>query len=308
MKEDVLDYIENSNQSELIEDISTQESSDNRVKEALKIYFSSIDSLVGEQDEVDSSKKQLDFFLSKRFLMTAYNNLKNFDPAIHDHNDITEKLKLIKKLQKAYNTTGDKDNVPELAFEMIFLRAQPEYVKFISDKERCLSHISVLKTLEESLLPEIREREAEINKLKKSDKRRTLLENEIKPIRGQYVDGVEKKAVLIEELNAMEDIKEIYTEKYYESFIDELSKLSVEYKNVLSTILDHKAGELDNLIWENAAKSKLIQEYFFDAGIEGDYSTKTYLNYYINTLDKSKMGTEQKELTKFLKYLEKIDK
>ena len=179
----MLDYIENFEQSESTEDSVLEEEPDSRISDALQNYFSSVKSLVGKEGEPTGSKKKLDYFLSKRFLMTAYNNLKNFDPAIHDHRDITEKLTLIKELQKAYHNAGDKVNVPELAFEMIFLRNQPEYVKYISDKEEYIRQISLLKITEESLSPEIQEREVEIKKLSKNDKRRNVLEDKIKPIR-----------------------------------------------------------------------------------------------------------------------------
>ena len=285
-----------------------QEGTDQRVSKALEKYFNSINSLIGEQNGHINTKSQLDYFLSKRFLMTAYNNLKNFDPSIHDHRDITEKLKLIHQLHKAYYNAGDKAEVPQLAFETIFLNSQPEYHQFISDQERCVRRISVLTSMEQSLSPEIKGREAEIKKLKKNDKKRSKLEDELKPLRGNYVDAVDEKASTVEELAAMEDIKVTYTEKYYDSFINELSKLSEEFKNVLATILNFKAYELDELIWMNAARSKLIQEYFQEAGIDGDYSTLTYLRYYLNTLDKKKIGDEHDELFKFLEYLEKEQK
>lgn len=286
----------------------SQENPASKVSDALENYFSSINSLVGEQNELIDSTKQLDYFLSRRFLMTAYNNLRNFDPAIHDHKDITEKLELIKQLHKAYYNAGEKVNVPELAFEMIFLRSQPEYLQYISDKQRCTDRITVLAIMEKSLLPQIQDREAEVKKLSKSDKRRKILEDKIKPLRGSYVDAVDEKASLAEELSALTDIKAIYTEKYFDAFVDALSKLSGKYQKVLSTILNHKAYELDELIWQNAAKSKLIQGYFCDAGIEGDYSTKTYLRYYLNSLDKKQLGDKQGQLIKFLNYLEKTEK
>lgn len=303
MKTDVLEYIKSVNQSELMEEEIDIQEPDSRVSDALNRYFSSINSLVEKESDSINQTKQLDFFLSKRFLMTAYNNLSNFDPAIHDHKDITEKLKLVRELEKAYHSAGDKVNVPELAFDVIFLRSQPEYIQYLSDKERCLTRISVASTLIQSLSPELQEREAQIKKLSKNSTKRKVLEEEIKPIRGKYVDSVDEKAKFTEELKALPDLKEIYTQKYFTSFIEELSKLSAEYKEVLGTILNFKASELDALIWENAANSKLIQEYFRDSGIYGDYCTETYLQYYLNTLDKSKLGAEQRELTEFLKHL-----
>jgi hypothetical protein len=273
------------------------------VSEALQNYFNSVDFLMSREPKSNDSKAQLDYFLSRRFLITAYNNLKNLDPALHDHKDIKEKLKILQDLHNAYNTVSDKSSVPEVAFEMIFLRAQPEYIQYIKDKEDWISRVSALTTITESLFYEIEKREKEINKLAKNDKNRLLLENAIKPLRGDYVDAIHERAQLAEKLAQMNDLKAIYSEKYFDSFADELSKLSKEYKKVLVKILNNKASELDNEIWKHASKSKLIREYFSDAGIEGDYTTTTYLGYYLKTLDKRQLGDEQVELFKLFNYL-----
>lgn len=288
----------------------SQESSDNneevlsKVKKTLENYFSSFDSLIGNSSKEVDKQGQLDYFLSKRFLMTAYNNLKNFDPSIHDHKDITEKLKIIQQLHKAYYNSGEKVNVPQLAFEMIFLRAQPEYVQFVSDKEKYTSRISVLKTAEQSLSSQIRDKASAQKELTKNDKRQAEFQNELKHLRGNYVDAVDEKATLDEKLAELTDIKVIYTKKYYGCFVGELSKLSKEYQKVIGKILNYKAYELDELIWKNAAKSKHIQAYFDESGIEGDYSTLTFLRYYLNTIDKKKLTDEHGDLFKFLEYLE----
>jgi len=274
------------------------------VSEALQNYFNSVEFIMKREPKAPNTKAQLDYFLSRRFLITAYNNLKNLDPALHDHKDIKEKLEKLQELHKAYNTVNDKESVPEAAFEMIFLRAQPEYIEYIKEKENCISRVSALTTVTESLFYEIEKREKELKKLAKNSKNRTELENAIKPLRGDYVDGIHERAQLIEKLAQMEDLKALYTEKYFDSFAAELSKLSKEYKKVLVKILNTKASELDYEIWKHASKSKLIREYFSEAGIEGDYTTVTYLGYYLKTLDKKQLGEEHAELFKFYNYLQ----
>ncbi len=278
------------------------------VSEALQNYFNSVDFIMKRTKKSADAGAQLDYFLSKRFLITAYNNLKNLDPALHDHKDIKEKLNALQELHNAYNTVSDKTSVPEVAFEMIFLRSQPEYIQYIQDKEEWISRFSALTTISESLFYEIEKREKEIKKLAKNDKSRILLENAIKPLRGKYVDAIHERAQLAEKLAQMKDLKAIYSEKYFDSFASELSKLSKEYRKVLVKILDTKASELDYEIWKHASKSKLIREHFSEAGIEGDYTTMTYLGYYLKTLDVRQLGDDQVELFKFFNYLKEQQK
>jgi hypothetical protein len=273
------------------------------VSEALQNYFNSVDFLMSREPKSADTKAQLDYFLSRRFLITAYNNLKNLDPALHDHKEIKEKLSVLQDLHNAYNTVSDKASVPEVAFEMIFLRSQPEYIQYIKDKDDWISRISALTTITETLFYEIEKREGELKKLAKNDKNRLSLENGIKPLRGDYVDAIHERAQLAEKLAQMKDLKAIYSEKYFDSFAYELSKLSKEYKKVLVKILNTKASELDYEIWKHASKSKLVWEHFSEAGIEGDYTTMTYLGYYLKTLDKKQLGDEHVELFKFFNYL-----
>jgi hypothetical protein len=105
----------------------------------------------------------------------------------------------------------------------------------------------------------------------------------------------------------MSDIKASYTEKYYEPFTKELLQLGVQYQKVIGKILNYKAYDLDQAIWKQASKSPIIQSYFANAGIQGDYSTVTFLHYYLRTLDKKKLRKEHTDLFKFLDYLENLD-
>ena len=293
----------NSQESKGLSSPGKKQSSTYDVSSTLKNYFSSVEGTIGESSGGVNKNGQLDYFLSRRFLITSYNNLKGLDPSLHDHKIIKKKLNILQDLHKAYYAVTERVGVTDLAFEMIFLRSQPEYIKFLRDKQRCLDGIASASPLVNSLSFEIENIEAEIEQTN-SNKIKIGLEKRLKKLRGNYVDAVHKNASLTEELNAMVDIKAIYTEMYFKSFEIELSKLKVQYKKVLSKILSHKAYDLDYEIWKHASKSKLVQEYFKESGIIGDYSTKTFLKYYLKTLSKEKLGDEQRDLFKLLNYLE----
>ncbi|WP_373073969.1 hypothetical protein [Sulfurimonas sp.] len=285
--------------------ISTEEcTAKYSVAQTLQSYFSHIEDVIGEPPEIINTKAQLDYFLSKRFLLTAYNNLRGLDPSLYEHKEIKKKLNIIEDLQKAYNSITEKDDIPDLAFEMIFLRVQPEYVQYQKAREKCLNGIPILTRIINSLEPEIKRGEENLKSI--NDNRiKPKLKEKLKKIRGRYVDAIHERACLTEELADMKNIKAIYKEKYFHEFEKELSILHVKYKDMLSRILNYKAYDLDISIWKNAGRSKPIQEFFRDAGIKGDYSTKTFLRYYLDTLDKDKLKDEQAELFKLLEYLEK---
>lgn len=276
------------------------------IQQTLDSYFKPIDFLIGDPPEVVNTKEQLDFFLVRRFLMTAYNDLRSLDGSLHRDPEVTEKLETIQELQKAYRNVKDRVDKYKLAFEMIFLRSQPEYLRFIRHKEQCLSRISTLSAMEESLFPDIRKKEEEFKQIPlKEAAKRLKMEEELKKLRKSYVDVIHENAGIAEELSTIEDVKAKYTEIYYDEFVTELLKRASFYLKQLGQILNYRAYEFDSLIWNHAANSKSIKEYFASSGIQGDYSILTFLRYYLKTLDKEKLSEEQRELFRLQEYLER---
>lgn len=275
------------------------------IGETIDNYFKPIVALIGKPPSVVNTIAQLDFFLVKRFLMTAYNDLNGLDRSLHNNPEIIKILQEVQELQKAYRTIDARLETPKLAFEMIFLRSQPEYLRFIRHKEHCLSHISMLSKIEESLFPDIQAREEEIKLLPKIEyKQRLVLEKELKSMRRNYVDTIHENAELFEELSTMEDLKAVYTQKYAENFFSEFLKIGGRHLETLKSILNYRAYDFDKLIWAHAENSKVICEFLESADIEGEYSTLTFLRYYLKSLNPDKLNAEQKELSKLEAYLE----
>jgi len=275
------------------------------IDETIHNYFKPIVTLIGQPPSMVHTIAQLDYFLVKRFLMTAYNDLKGLDRSLHNNAEIIKILEEISQLQKAYRTIEARLDTPKLAFEMIFLRSQPEYLRFIRHKEHCLSHISMLSKIEESLFPDIQAREEELKLIPKNDvKQREVLEKELKSMRRNYVDTIHENAELFEELSTMEDLKAVYIQKYSEDFLSQFLKVGGKHLETLKSILNYRAYDLDKLIWAHAEKSKVIREFLSSASIEGEYSTLTFLRYYLKTLNRDKLNVEQKELFKLEEYLE----
>jgi hypothetical protein len=68
--------------------------------------------------------------------------------------------------------------------------------------------------------------------------------------------------------------------------------------------LDGYAYVFDQKMWERAETSSSIIAFFKKAHIEEEFSSKTFLKYFIKTLDKNKMSKELKRLEDLLYYLE----
>jgi hypothetical protein len=61
--------------------------------------------------------------------------------------------------------------------------------------------------------------------------------------------------------------------------------------SALREIIQTKSYYLDKLLWELAADSQTIAKFFRQARIEGDYSTKTFISYYLRNIDINKSST-----------------
>ena len=295
------------------EDYSEDESSGSRrptfsVKETIENYFKPIAIFIGKPPEIVNTMSQLDYFRVKRFLMTSYNDLKGLDSSLHNNTEIKKILDEIQELHKAYRTIEARLDSPKLAFEMIFLRSQPEYLQYIRHKEHCLNRISILSKMEESLFPDLQEKEEELKSIPKDENtKREALEKQLKTLRRHYVDTIHENAEFYEEISTMEDLRAVYIDNYSEEFFSELLKVGGNYSQALRSILNYRAYDFDKLIWKYAEKSKVIREFLASANIEGSYSTLTFLRYYLRTLNPDKLNAEQRELFNLEEYLENVE-
>lgn len=274
------------------------------VEETLFNYFKPIGFLIGEPPEIVNTTHQLDYLLARRFLVTAYNDLKSVDSSIYNNDDIKRRIEELQQMYRAYMEVKDRIDAPRLAFELIFLRSQPEYLQFIRYKEHCLSRLSILSQQEESLFPDIKQKEDQFKKMSIDDENRDALEKEIKGMRRNYVDAIHENANISKELMTMTDVKTSYVDKYFDGFVDQLLLKGGEHLQTMGKILNYRAYDFDKLIWQGAKKSKSIREYFNSGGIEGKYSTLTFLQYYLNTLDRDKLSHEHKDLFVLQEYLQ----
>lgn len=278
------------------------------IEETISNYFKPIAVFIGEPPEVVNTSAKLDYFQVQRFLMTAYNDLKSLDASMHNNSQIKKILDEIQQLRKAFYTIEARLDSPKLAFEMIFLRSQPEYLQFIRHKDHCLHRVSILSRMEESLFPDIQEKEEAFKKLPKNAyKERSELEKELKSLRGHYVDTIHENAQMYEELSSIDDLKSTYTRKYFDSFLTEFMKVGGKYLETLKSILNYRAYDFDKLIWNHAEESRSIKEFLTSSNIEGEYSTLTFLRYYLKSLNKDKLNQEQRELLKLEEYLTELE-
>jgi|GEM_PF-4326703 len=273
------------------------------LEECLEEYFSDVTYSIEEYEASFEDYEELDYLLMKRFLNTAYNNLRDMDSTFMDE-ELEELYEILKVLDKIYLNLVKKDIIPQVAYEKIFLEKQKDYK---SNSHRLQANSSEIFTLESSLKniqAQIKNFEDKIRQNKVLKEVIEQWQKDVKRYRTYYVDTLHKIALLKEENVVLQKTLEVFANQYKNKFIQCYNAESKNYFGLLRRQLDGYAYVFDKKMWERAENSHSIMAFFKKAHIDEDFSSKTFLKYFIRTLDKNKLSKEMKRLEALLEYLE----
>lgn len=268
---------------------------------AVTNYFHAIKNHIASRQNYKKVSGRLDYLIARRFIWTAYNNLSEIDI-----NVITPKIKMfaddLKIMWRIYDDFNNQARNPSLAFGEVFLSCQSQYKKIKDGAQRVQEKLNALRSNEQMIYARLRVKKEELDKNIKSEEFE-LLKHEFKSLNGSYVDIVHMMAELDErykhDLELLYRFEEEYRNNFYEIFAQESKK----YHYLLIEILNAQAFIFDAHLWNQAKSSKSVKAYFKRAGIIGELNTKTYLKYYLDSIDSSKASIETKKLFELYEYL-----
>lgn len=269
------------------------------VDESIDVYFKRFN------DELKKTQKKklvktMDFSIMKTFLFTAYNNFNDFDSKFDDNN-----LKIAKaNLEKAMKLRHDLNRRLSLAiednYETIFLLQQPEYKKIHHDYEEAVKKIHVLRNALGLITRELESQKEEIKRERKDSSEYEKLDKNIRELNGRHVDRVHEISELKNKITELEESIEAFKKKYFEEFKTAFTNKTEQIKNDITNSLNLAAYLFDKEIWRRAKQSRPVRQFFTESKIEGLFSSKTYLNYYISGLDKNNVSENNKKLVKYV--------
>ena len=272
------------------------------VEDCLNNYFDEVISTIYEYEAEFEEGETLDFLLMKRFLNTAYNNLRDMDSTFMDEY-LLELKNDLKVLEGVYQKFHKKNSVPEVAYETIFLEQQSTYQNYKKRMETNISELYTLKSTIKSLEFQIKDLQKEINHatLTKVIEQKEM---ELKRCNRYYVDSIHRSGNLKAENIQLKEALEKFEQKYISEFVSIYDEEAKKYDGFIREQLDGYAYEFDKKMWEAAETSSAIRSFFKRANIEDDFSSKTFLKYFIKGLDETKFSKEHKRLYSLLEYLE----
>jgi len=225
----------------------------------------------------------------KKFIDTATNFLSDIDDKILQ--GLTGKLYSdVDSLYEFYIKFLKETKYIEAIFYKNYLDLLDEYQvvkKNVKKLQNKIEEYTELITTSEEKLEHISENDPKYKKLKRI-----------------YVDAIHELSNYQDEFYKNKK-KMIEIEKREEGiFFSEFKKLRDFNLKKLEKIINSKLFYFDKLLWVNAQKSKDIVQFFKTSNIEGEFSTKTFIQYFLRNIDEAK--SNKSEWISYLKQMLKV--
>jgi len=259
-------------------------------------FFDPIDKFIDEQHnwlraEGISQLNSADYLGLRRFLYTAINNMIEIDHTIKGGLFRTLKDD-IDNLYAIYDEFVSLIKFPDIIYEDKFLPTLELYQKIKSQ----LDDSMLAKVNYESIEKKTR---AIIKEFEKNTNRTADEESEYKRVKSQNADAVHNLANYKDIVNESYDKEKELNTQISEIFNASFLNKSKQNLKDLTAVINIKSYCLDQALWFYAEKSKAIQKFFKNAQIQGNFSLKTYIDYYLKNIN-TDIGTKDDEV-KFLK-------
>jgi hypothetical protein len=215
----------------------------------------------------------------KRFIDTATNFLSEIDTNLvvglvgKMYNDIAS-------LYEFYTQVKKSTLYPEMVF-------QREYLERLEEYKRLNKRYNDLKRLIAEAESKAKQAENELKKYEAEPKDEEELKK-YKALKKQMVDALYNAGKYKEEFEEVSvNLKEL-ERKEREAFIPAFIEYRDKLVKCLERVINTKIYYYDKLLWYNAEKSPLVRKFFETSRINGDYSTKTFIKYFLKNIDINK--------------------
>jgi len=222
----------------------------------------------------------VDYIRIRRFLISAINNLKVIDSSLVK--GLLAKLyKDEELLYDAYIEYQSLNRITSIVFEKNFLSTQPQYKELQREISLNKANISGL----ESTIKSVDAKLLGLTLKLEDDPTSKDLESEIKHCNTRLANSYHNLAKLKEKLASLVEEMKYFKKTLADIFKTKYESCREEYFVEWKKIINIKCYYLDKLLWFEASESKMVQKFFLNADIDGNYDIKTFIKYYIKNID-----------------------
>lgn len=267
-------------------------------------YFQEAQEVVALFEAYINESKSLDYRQMKRFLFTAFNNLKEHDYkfAEGELNSLINKVLFLDEEYKKFRYGIERPLA--VIFENIFLEKQALYLQLTDEIDSLKQELRSAKT-------ELLHVEENLRKLENIHAKGlyTLEETQqLKHARSKHVDLVEKIDIFSKKVQKRIIIHQKFREINFHYFREKFLTLRDKLDKLMLAELNSLAFLMDVMLWDKAKNSSHILEFLRRSKISGLYNTKNFLDYYLKQLDHERLSKSNAELLKLKKFLDNVIK
>jgi hypothetical protein len=260
---------------------------------------------VAKNSSFEDSTNNLDYALIRRFMITTFEHLMDKDPRFVN-DDLLRLKRNLEDVYTIYRDLKQKLSNPTLDFDSIFLKDQEVYNLVKNKIENNNSRYAKLSSLSEDMESIIKAKEEKIKSLKGVLKDKEI--DSIKKLRTRYVNAIDELSIIKEQNDYLNMIEKEFMDKHEIAFLQYFQLNSKELLSSITTIMNTNAYKFDTYLWKCAKESKNIKKFFIESDIDGSFSSRTFLRYYLSRLDATKMSKETFKLNELLSYLDSQDR
>lgn len=276
------------------------------VEECIDKTLEPIRSVISQYSEYLIADKKIDYLKMRRFIFTAYNNLVEMDQSVLKA-EVSEPKSKLNAVKKHFDELEMYLKKPlSINFEKIFLEQQSHYREVRRSAERAKHNIDLKDVQASHLRVTHSECKKSLQLTSRKHPRYPEIEARCKKLNREYVDSLHEASELRSRLALLQDRMEEFKKSHSITFGKVFDERTEQIKGDINSIMDGIAYEFDTILWEKAKESTAVRKFFLEAKIEGTYSSKTFLKYYMRSLDEQKFSEDQEKLYELLDYLESI--
>jgi hypothetical protein len=266
--------------------MSAEKFSDQEIRRNIKRYLHHYFSEAKEMaqcniDFIEANRLEIpnvNYYILKRFVDTAIKNFENHDYTIKNgllgkiYNDVS-------RLQTFFLDFKAHNQYEKIVLEQRFLPTFSLY----KEMERKIDKLKRLRNLHQRV---IRTTENELKFLPKPTTEEGIAKH--KKLKRRQVDAIDEHANVAERLERLQTKQKAFAKRIEKHFL----RLFVNQRDAIvqdfMTIINVKTYYMDLLLWKKSSESEKIRTFFEEARIQGDFTIKTFLNYYMKNIDMEK--------------------
>jgi len=247
------------------------------------------------------------FDVFKEFIYSAAGMFKDIDPTIYNQ-ELVSQFNAIRYLNERYGEFEQRTQYAQKVYTKDFLCAQEAYMHKKREFDTLKSELQMLIAKEQAVTAKRDILEKQIGTI--LPEARNEFEHELKKIRREQVDTIHYIGTHRKELEENQSSIKAFEDLHREEFLRYFNEIKEKLTHQYTESLNYFGFDFNEALFRNSERSRAIQKFKTDAGIQGDINLCKYVEYYLrNVVPEALADAGHKErLLNAKRYCERVGK